>query len=384
MSQNYYTGLSLESKINDITHKPLVLIAALDWGLGHTTRCIPIIRELILRNCTVIVACNDTQKALLALEFNEIGFVPLDGYNFQYGHSARATFYKVIRQIPKILTFIKAENAWLKRYLKANNVDLIISDNRYGFYSTEIPSIFITHQLAIKTGLGKMVDGIIRRLNYGYIRRFKACWVPDFEAKDLAGELSHPSKKPEVPVKYIGSLSRFEPCNPERISGPAPYLLVMISGPEPQRSIFERIMLNELKDYNGTAILLRGLPDSSSTIPSSPKLIVHNHLSSQQLNDLLCKVKVVICRSGYSSIMDLMKLKKKCIFIPTPGQTEQEYLAGYLYNKKIALAYRQDSFSLKKALQRFNEFEYAEPELKEGDYKKVIAESLKQISEPGF
>jgi len=135
-------------------------------------------------------------------------------------------------------------------------------------------------------------------------------------------------------------------------------------------------MLNELKDYNGTAILLRGLPDSSSTIPSSPKLIVHNHLSSQQLNDLLCKVKVVICRSGYSSIMDLLKLKKKCIFIPTPGQPEQEYLAGYLYNKKIALSYRQDSFSLKKALQRFNEFEYKDPELSGEDYKVVIAETL--------
>jgi len=138
-------------------------------------------------------------------------------------------------------------------------------------------------------------------------------------------------------------------------------------------------MLDELKDYNGTAVLVRGLPDSVSTIPSTPKLIVHNHMSADQLNDLLCKVKVVICRSGYSSIMDLVKLKKKCIFIPTPGQTEQEYLAGYLYNKKIGLAYRQDSFSLKKALQRFNEFEFKEPEVKEGEYKAVIAETLNEL-----
>ena len=371
--------MPLKAKFNDITQKPLVLIAVLDWGLGHTTRCIPIIRELLLRNCSVTVACNDTQKALLTLEFNEISFVHLDGYNFEYGHSARATFYNVIRQIPKILTIIKAENAWLKGYLKTNKADLIISDNRYGFYSAEVPSIFITHQLAIQSGLGRMVDGIIRKLNYGYIKRFKACWIPDSKEEGLAGQLSHPPKTPRVTIKYIGTLSRFDPCNVEKIGGPAPYLMVMISGPEPQRSIFERIMLNELKDYNGTALLVRGLPDSASTIASTPKLIVHNHLPAQQLNDLLCKVKVVICRSGYSSIMDLMKLKKKCIFIPTPGQTEQEYLAGYLYNKKIALAYRQESFSLKKALQRFNEFEFKEPELKEGEYKAVIAETLNEL-----
>jgi UDP:flavonoid glycosyltransferase YjiC (YdhE family) len=366
------------TKFNAITQKPLVIIGALDWGLGHTTRCIPLIRALLYNQCRVIVAGNDTQKALLALEFNEIAFVHLDGYNFAYGANARATFYKVILQIPKILTRIKQENAWLKQFLKENKADLIISDNRYGFYSTETPSIFITHQLAIKTGRGRLIDGIIRRLNYNYIKRFRCCWVPDSEARGLAGELSHPLKKPATPIRYIGPISRLYPCNPDMISGPAPYLLVMISGPEPQRTIFERIMLDELKDYNGTAVLLRGLPDTASTIPSSPKLIIHNHLPAQQLNELLCKVKVVISRSGYSSIMDLLKLKKKCIFIPTPGQPEQEYLAGYLYNKKIAMAYRQNSFSLKRALQRFNEFEFKEGEFGEENYKNIVVDTLRE------
>ena len=379
MSQNYYTWLPSWPKINAITQKPLVLIAALDWGLGHTTRCIPLIRELLLKQCSVIVACNNTQKALLTLEFNEISFVHLDGYEFEYGESATTTFYKVIRQIPKILTRIKAENAWLKGFLREKKVDLVISDNRFGFYSAEIPSIYITHQLAIKTGLGRQVDGIIRRKNYSYINRFKECWVPDTSSEGLAGKLSHPNRLPAIPVKYLGTLSRFEDCDPGGLPGPAPYLMILISGPEPQRTIFEKQVLNELKDYNGTAILLRGLPGSDSTIASSPKLIIHNHLPAKQLNDLLCKVKVVISRPGYTSVMDLLKLKKKCIFIPTPGQTEQEYLAGYLYEKKFAMAYRQDHFSLKKALQRFNEFPFKEPELSEGEYKKVVSDCLKQM-----
>ena len=366
-------------KINAITQKPLVLIAALDWGLGHTTRCIPLIRELLLQQCSVIVACNDTQKALLALEFNEISFIHLDGYEFEYGDSARTTFYKVIHQIPKILTRIKAENAWLKRYLREKMVDLVISDNRFGFYSAEIPSIFITHQLAIKTGLGRLVDGMIRRKNYSYINRFKECWVPDTASDGLAGVLSHPNRLPVIPVKYLGTLSRFEECDPGTLAGPAPYLMILISGPEPQRTIFERLLLDELKDYNGTAILLRGLPGFDSTIASSPKLIIHNHLPAKQLNDLLCKVKVIISRPGYTSVMDLMKLKKKCIFIPTPGQTEQEYLAGYLYEKKFALAYRQNNFSLKKALQRFNEFEFREPEIGAENYKKIVGDLLKRL-----
>ena len=371
--------MPLRPKINAITQKPLVLIAALDWGLGHTTRCIPLIKELLLNQCSVIVACNDTQKALLALEFNEISFVHLDGYELEYGHSAKTTFYKVIRQIPKILTRIKAENAWLKGYLREKKVDLIISDNRFGFYSAEISSIYITHQLAIRTGLGRLVDGMIRRKNYSYINRFRECWVPDTGSDGLAGKLSHPNQLPAVPVKYLGTLSRFEACDPDRLAGPAPYLMILISGPEPQRTIFERMVLDELKDYNGTAILLRGLPGSESTIASSPKLIIHNHLPAKQLNDLLCKVKVIISRPGYTTVMDLMKLKKKCIFIPTPGQTEQEYLAGYLYEKKFALAYRQNSFSLKRALQRFNEFPFKEPATQDEAYKEIIGEKIKSL-----
>ncbi len=367
-------------KINDVTQKPLVLIAALDWGLGHTTRCIPIIREFLSLGCAVIVACNSTQKALLVLEFNEISFVYLDGYDFEYGVSSRSTFYKTIRQIPKILTRIKAENAWLKEFLKEKQVDLIISDNRYGFYSSSIPSIFITHQLFIRTGMGRLVDGLIRRRNHSYIKKFKECWVPDNPQEGLAGLLSHPKPKVAIPVKYLGPLSRFEPCVADKISGPAPYLMVMISGPEPQRSIFEKLALSELKDYNGTAILLRGIPDSISTLASSPKLVIHNHLPANQLNDLLCRVKVVISRPGYTSIMDLLKLKKKCIFIPTPGQTEQEYLAGYLYSKKIAMAYRQESFSLKTALQRFNEFPFTEQKIEEESYKDVIRDCIKNLS----
>ena len=305
----------------------------------------------------------------------------LDGYDLNYGRSETGTLFRVIFQIPKILTKIKREKRWLDEFLKQNSVDLIISDNRFGFYHDAISSIFITHQLAIRTGLSEWLDNFIRRQNYRFINRFRECWVPDQKNGGLGGELSHPVQPPAVPVRYLGCLSRFNPLPSNALTGPAPYLLILISGPEPQRSIFENLMLEELKSYNGTAVLLRGLPASASSLPSSPKLIIHNHLPAKELNVLLCKAKVVLSRSGYSSIMDLMMLKKKCIFIPTPGQPEQQYLADYLHRKQFAISFTQKHFSLKKALQQFNEFAFKDADLQTGAYKEIIGECVNSLNQ---
>jgi UDP-N-acetylglucosamine transferase subunit ALG13 len=237
--------------------------------------------------------------------------------------------------------------------------DAVIADNRYGLYHSTIPSVFITHQLTIKSSLGKWTERILQKRNYRFINRFTECWVPDVDEKNnLAGELSHPEKKPTIPLHYIGVLSRFEIKSIQKEKN---HLLIILSGPEPQRSLLENKIINEVSNYNGTATIVRGLPGSASVIPSTNIIHFYNHLPSVELNKEMQQAEYIISRSGYSTIMDVVKLQKKSILIPTPGQTEQKYLANYLLQKQIAFCVSQKEFSLTKALQKAKQFSYHLP-----------------------
>ena len=350
-------------KINKPAYNKIrVLIAPLDWGLGHSTRCIPIIKKLLNADYEVIIASEKAQMQLLKDEFPSLVFLSLPGYRLKYGTKNLSTVLKIILQIPKILIQINRENKWLNGILRQENIDIIISDNRYGLYSRKIISVFLTHQLYIKTVFGKTVERKLQQLNYKYINQFSVCWVPDFENDNmLAGELSHPKIFPKIPVQYIGPLSRFEKKKPAIIYK----LLILLSGPEPQRTILENIFLDELKFYEEKTILIRGLPGEKNVIKASSDIEIHNHLSSSELNIIICHSEIVICRSGYSTIMDLARLGKNSIMIPTPGQTEQEYLADYLSQKKLAMKINQNDFSLREALEAFAEFSFRKYEEEE-------------------
>src|SRR5678815_787342 len=200
---------------------------------------------------------------------------------------------------------------------------------------------------------------MLRRWNYNYINRFKECWVPDLIGENnLAGELSHPVNNPGVPVKYIDLLSRFEKKEGTEIKN---RVLFILSGPEPQRTILENKVIDEISHYPGTATVVRGLPSAQSVIPSTGMIKFYNHLSAKEFNEEIEKADWVISRSGYSTIMDLATLQKKSILIPTPGQTEQEYLAKSLWQKKIAFSVEQKQFSLNRALSEARKFDYRFP-----------------------
>ena len=354
------------------TRKPVVLLAPLDWGLGHTVRCIPIIKEILNHQCEVIVACNSKQKLLLIEEFQSIRFVDLEGYDIKYGKTRLTTFFKIFFQLPGILTSIRRERKWLVRFMASNKVDGIISDNRYGFSSRNVPSIFITHQLKVRSGFGRIVDDRIQKFIYHHINKFRVCWVPDWKNAEtnVAGELSHPKKFPSIPVKYLGCLSRFEKC-PQAEN--AYEFVIILSGPEPQRTILENIVLKQLKNFNGNAVFIRGVFDDSSA-PSVNNTIVLNSVPASELNRLICNAKIMISRAGYTSIMDFVKLAKKTIVIPTPGQAEQEYLATCLHERKLAFAVSQDKFSLKTTLQEAREFTVEYLTVSTEEYKKVVKE----------
>lgn len=331
-----------------------LLLAPLDWGLGHATRCVPVIKELLSIGSEVWLAGEGAQEKLLREEFPSLPFLPLKGYRVKYGNTGLTS--RLVLQIPSILQSIKSENNWLKEQVSKYQFDGVISDNRYGLHHENIFSVFITHQLCIKSSLGKWSEKILQQWNYKFINRFHECWVPDEEGQNnLAGELSHPLKFPAIPVKYIGGLSRFKKKDVAEIKD---HLLITLSGPEPQRTILENRIIDEVVNYNGTATIARGLPAERNIIPSTNTIHFHNHLSSEELNNEAMKAALIIGRSGYSNVMDIAALQKKSILIPTPGQTEQKYLADHLMKKRFAFCINQNEFSLLKNIEEAGRFDY--------------------------
>jgi UDP-N-acetylglucosamine transferase subunit ALG13 len=334
-----------------------LLVSPLDWGLGHATRCVPVIRDLLNNRCEVWLAGEEIQEKLLREEFPSLPFLPLKGYRIKYAKTGFTG--KILLQVPSILRSIKEENKWLKEQVTKYGFEAVISDNRYGLYHENIFSVFITHQLCIKSSLGKWSEKMLQKWNYKFINRFHECWVPDEKGENnLAGELSHPSRLPKVPVKYIGALSRFSSFSPPGDGGIKGHLLIILSGPEPQRTILENKVVDQIVNYPATATIVRGLPGERNIIPSTNTIHFYNHLSSEELNREAMKAAFIISRSGYSTIMDIAALQRRSILIPTPGQTEQEYLAHHLMKKQFAFCVDQNNFSLLENIQEAKRFVY--------------------------
>jgi hypothetical protein len=371
-----------------------VLVAPLDWGLGHATRCIPIIKELILHGVRVIIAANPAQKTLLKSEFPQIEFEEPPGYKIRYSGGVLLK-WALLFQIPSLLKQRKRENRWLDHILRQHQIDAIISDNRYGLFNKRCISVFITHQLQIKSGvgasdtslsntsfrnhMGRWADRQLLKWNFAFIQKFSCCWIPDQDGiLSAAGLLSHPPTLPTVPVKYIGILSRFD-FSEKKIRQNR--LLIILSGPEPQRTEFENILFSQLTHTTMSAVVLRGLPGTDLPAPYIREDIkIWNHLPSDALNELLNNSEYIIARSGYSTIMDLLTVKKNAILVPTPGQTEQEYLGKYMHEKKWMYSVAQKNFHLETTINAFEKAELVLPEIPCTNLNDVIKTFLQELS----
>lgn len=342
-------------KISKINPAFRVLVVPLDWGLGHATRCIPIINTLLEQQVEVVLAGEGNQVKILEKAYPSLVILPLKGYRVTYSRNKNSFLFKMGLQIPGIISAIQYEKRWLNRVIREHNIHAVISDNRFGLYHPSIPTIFITHQLSIETGKTWM-NKIAQKINYHFINKFSECWIPDVATiTNLAGKLSHPVKLPNIPVKYLGILSRFKKQPEEKKVD----LLIMLSGPEPQRSIFENMILSQLSTLDGSIVLVRGLPQASKKLLSeNNQLTIHDHLPAEALNTLILQSKNIVARCGYSTIMDLVVLQQKAILVPTPGQTEQEYLAGHLLKNKMFFTMSQENFSLKNALESAKNFAF--------------------------
>ncbi len=326
---------------------PNILVSVLDWGLGHATRCIPIIKSLQLSGTVVTIACTPALKNIFEKEFTDVHFLPLPGYKIKYSKHKNLFAFSLLTQMPRLFWVLKKEKSWLKKICIQYKFDAVISDNRFGFYHKNIPSVYITHQLYIETG-NKILNHWAQKIHYYFINKFSECWVPDAaQTPGLAGKLSHPEKLPKIPLHYLGIYSRFNKMElPKNID----YLFIL-SGPEPQRSIFENLILKQVTQFAECKIVLvRGVPIGNEIKNTAENLLVHNHLPAADLAHLIQSAKQVVCRSGYTSLLDLVSLNKSAYLIPTPGQTEQIYLAKYLNGKNGFSFDRQEDFSLQNIL----------------------------------
>lgn len=337
---------NLEYLIKQFSGKK-VLVAPLDWGLGHATRCIPIIKMLKDCNAEVLIGAEGAAAILQNREFPNIQILPLKGYRIKYAKSKAFFFINILLQLPKIARAVNYEKKWLDKIIDTEKIDVVISDNRLGLSSKKITCYFITHQLHIKSSFS-LLDKIIQNINYSYINQFKECWVPDLkDENNYAGKLSHPKTLPKVPVKYIGLLSRFQKADVQKKYK----LAIVISGPEPQRTLFENKIVDQLKYIHDSVLLVRGLPDEKRPLKSLPKNITcYNHLHAEALSIAMQQSEKVFSRSGYSTIMDLIAIEQKAVLVPTPGQTEQEYLAKYLSEKGVFELMLQNDLNLSKVI----------------------------------
>jgi uncharacterized protein (TIGR00661 family) len=326
-----------------------ILIAPLNWGLGHAARCIPIIQELLASNYNPIIASDGKALQLLKKEFPQLQFIKLPSYDIKYVVDGKFLKLKLLLDAPKIWSAINNENHLLSKLVPQYQIDLVISDNRMGMFTSQVPCIFMTHQLQVLSGSTTWISTLIHKY---YIKKFTYCWVPDVDAPlNLSGILSR-NNDPKIKKSWIGPLSRliYNPSETTKYD-----LLVLLSGPEPQRSILEKQLLEKIHGFKGSILFVAGNIEKEQKVTKKGKLTYYNFLTTSGLQKAFERSNIILSRSGYSTIMDVQKMRKKAFFIPTPGQFEQIYLAQHLQDKKIAPFSNQEDFTFDQ-LERVNDF----------------------------
>ena len=323
-----------------------ILICPLNWGLGHATRCVPIIKKLSSEGHKVIIAADEGPLAFLQKEFPDHEFIKFPGFSPKYSRSNTQVF-KMMAAFPGALRDFRRDHKTVESIVRNYNIDMVISDNRFGCWSKQVHSVFITHQLHIQVPrIWKWTTPIINLFNHSYIKKYDEVWVPDIENEpSLSGKLSHPALK-GTSTKYIGHLSRFQSDNQD-VTEKTNKFLVILSGPEPQRTIFEEIVLKQARQTSDNILILRAKPDSNDLLRDVPENVsMFNHVDDEMFVQLVNSAEIIVCRGGYSSLMDLAALGRKAFLVPTPGQTEQEYLARHLGKTEGWSWCRQSEFRL--------------------------------------
>ena len=321
------------------TKSPRILVAPLDWGLGHAARCIPVIKELIHQEAEVIVYGSPHVLNYLKKHFPHLEQIRSNEQEIHYAKQLPA-WLKILLQANKINKNIQLEYTNLQSLIKTRQIDGVISDNRYGLNSKLIPCVIITHQLNPRVPRAfAFLRKIIQHQITAWTSHYDEIWIPDLSGShSLSADLSIAQSK-NSQHKHLGILSRFSSDQIVQ-SKPNGYLAI-ISGPEPQRTIFFQELLRIEKSLSlGMTFIIDKLPEEVSSDETRNMRILVQPNDNEFLQEISNAQKIV-CRSGYSSLMDFIRLKRTALFIPTPGQTEQEYLASI--SRKWGFGYRKQA-----------------------------------------
>jgi uncharacterized protein (TIGR00661 family) len=309
-----------------------VLYGVCSWGLGHATRSLPIIRKLIDEGNEVTIVTTGSSLKLLKMELaDQVNYIDYEDYPLPYTEKSKVFLIRFCMFSPKLIKSIIDEHRKIMKLLDKKKFDVIISDNRYGVFHRNIPSYFITHQLrVISPGRIKMVENAFERFNTYFQKYFRNIMVPDYENNGISGDLAHNLNILKTDkVKYFGILSDFSKMDVQEDVD----LLFSISGPEPQRQVLEDIVFQQINEFDGNILLSLG-KSSNPRLETKKKSLndnikVFDFIPGEERERIMNRSKLIVSRSGYSTLMDIYALKKKAMFIPTPQQTEQEYLAKH-------------------------------------------------------
>lgn len=343
-----------------------ILVAPLNWGLGHAARCVPLIQSLQYMGVEVLLASDGGAMRLLEAEFPNLSVIEIPSYRIRYEYSNMVR--NIAWQLPRITYAIRAEHRAVEKLVQEHDIHGIISDNRYGCFNAKVSSIILTHQLHLRVPNSFLQWGANRMLRRA-LRQFDIVWAPDVATTpNLSGELSHGEPIVHPNTRFIGPLSRLQPGQ-----GSTEYdVAVVLSGPEPQRTYLEQRLLEQAMLLPYKFIFVQGKTQAKKHHYAADNVEVVSYLTSYELNQVLLASDVIVCRSGYSSIMDLAALGRKALLIPTPGQTEQEYLAAYFAHQHTFLVQKQDEINLDKGLREVNETTGFEP----GQFDTRVFESI--------
>lgn len=318
-----------------------ILIAPLNWGLGHASRCIPLIRQWLSEGYEVVLAGDGDSLILLRKHFPTLRYVYLAPLRLRYS-AGRSQIWAMLKAIPRLIVWSVKDHLLLRAALREESFDRVVSDNRFGLYTRETQCVYMTHQLLIRLPERlQCFEPLTSRLHACIYTHYNMVWVPDFVDKErsLAGDLSHPiTLNTQLSTfNYLGPISRFEASKYHNVEVPYIYdIVIVLSGLEPQRTLLEKELITRYSSRNESVLIVQGLVGRPNTRIKRGNITVVPHITDDELAPCLLHANHIIARSGYSTIMDLYALGvlDKAELIPTPGQPEQEYLAQWISTRE--------------------------------------------------
>jgi len=319
-----------------------ILICPLEWGLGHAGRMIPLAKKLIERQNKVLIGAGKEHQSFFRNELPGLIYIDFPGFKPSYSRYL-PQYISILLKTPVLFYHILTEHIRLKRIIRQHNIDIIISDNRAGLWNRKIKSVYITHQPVIPLPEKlRFLEWIGILLHRYFIKKYLLCFIPDLPGEiNLSGRLTHNVNLTEN-TRFIGILSRFSAGSPPSDNkSHSPHNTLILSGPEPQREMLRQKLAEILKDREPRLVILEGKPGDPANVSRTGSIVSYNHLPSDEMKDIILGSDSIIARSGYTTIMELISLNRNALLIPTPGQTEQEYLAEYLSGKGWFITIRQ-------------------------------------------